>query len=148
MPFHFALEAVLRLRRSQERAERLKLEAIVAEQLRTQARLRETIERSFEAHRQFQLRLAGGMVGTQLQFEMEREARVDTICRNLRQDLEELEKRRIAQAQVFYAARRNLELIENLRERKLEAYRTEQARRDQQELDALFLLRQKDRGGE
>jgi flagellar export protein FliJ len=144
MAFHFALEAVLRLRRSQERAARLKLESIVAEQQRTQVRLRETTERSFEQHRQFQRRLAGGMAGTELQFEMEREVRVKAVCQELQNKIGELEKQRIAQVQTYYATRRNLELVENLRQRKLDDYRTEQARREQQELDALFLLRHKD----
>lgn len=144
MAFHFALEAVLRVRRSQERAERLKLESIVADLQRTQARLRDTILRSFEAHREFQRRLTGGAVGTELQFEMEREAQVDAVCRQLRNEIVELEKKRIAQVQIFFAARRKLELVENLRQRKLEDYRTEQSRREQQELDAQFLLRQKD----
>lgn len=144
MAFQFALEAVLRVRRTQERAERLKLESIIAEEQRAQARLRETIERSFEQHRQFQRRLTGGMAGTELQFEMEREARVKAACHELRNQIVELEKRRIAQVQIYYPARRNLELVENLRQRKLEDYRTEQARREQQDLDALFLLRLKD----
>lgn len=146
MAFHFALEAVLRVRRSQERVERLKLESIIAEQQRAQVRLSDTILRSFEAHREFQQRLTGGVAGTEIQFEMEREARVDAVCRELRNEIAELDKKRIAQVQIYYTTRRNLEVVENLRQRKLEDYRAEQSRREQQELDAQFLLRQKDGG--
>lgn len=148
MAFHFSLEAVLRVRRTQERAERLKLESIVFEQQRARAKLQELLERSFENRRQFQVRLEGGLPAAEIQFEMEREAAANVACGNLRRAIAELEKRRIAQVQVFYAARRNLELVDNLRVRKLNAYLAEQARREQQELDALFLVRQRKRNDE
>jgi flagellar export protein FliJ len=140
--FHFALEAVLRLRRSQERVERLKLEAIVSEQEQARARLRELADRSLELHRQFQTRLGDGVAGSEVQFENERETNANSVLNGLRTRLAQLDLRRVAQVQVFCEVRRNRELIESLRLAQLNAYRMEQGRREQQELDDLFLMRQ------
>ena len=48
MAFHFSLDAALRVRRGQERVERLKLEAIISEQAQTRATLQEVTEIHFE----------------------------------------------------------------------------------------------------
>jgi flagellar export protein FliJ len=148
MAFHFSLDAVLRMRRGQERAERLKLEAILSAQAQAQARLQEVTESSFELHRQFQQRLGGGMAGSELQFEAAREANATSVCSDLRTRLQELEQRRMAQVQIFYKVRQNREVLENLRLRKLNLYLIEQGRREQQELDDLFLMRRANRPGE
>jgi flagellar export protein FliJ len=140
MAFHFSLEAVLRLRHSQERAERLKLEAIISEQAQARERLQELMENSFGLHRQFQQRLSSGTAGSELQFEAVREASVNSVCTRLRARLLELEQQRVKQIQVFFKIRRNREVLENLRLRKLDLYRIEEGRREQQELDDIFLM--------
>jgi flagellar biosynthesis chaperone FliJ len=142
MAFYFALEAVLRVRRSQERVERLKLEAIVSEQDQVRARLHELTARSLELHRQFQARLTDATAGSEVQFENERETNTNLFLGGLRKRLVELDQRRLAQVQIFREVRRNRELIENLRVGQFNAYRMEQGRRSQQELDDLFLMRQ------
>jgi flagellar biosynthesis chaperone FliJ len=142
MAFHFTLEVVLRLRRSQERAERLKLEAIISEKEQARARLREVMEGSFELHRQFQQRLSRGMAGSEVQMETERETNVNSVCNVLRTRILEIEQRRVAQVQVFFRVRQSRELLENLRRDKWNDFRMEQGRREQQELNDLFLMRQ------
>lgn len=142
MAFHFSLEAVLRLRHSQERAERLKLEAIISEQAQAQSRLQEVMKKSFQIHRQFQERLGGGMAGSELQLEALREANVNLVCKRLRTLLLELDLQRVKQIQIFFRVRRSREVLESLRLRKLDLYRIEQGRREQQELDNIFLMRQ------
>jgi flagellar export protein FliJ len=141
MPFHFSLDAVLRLRRSQERLERLKLEAIASQHAQARARLGEITQASFELRRKFQQRLASYALGSELQLEMEREAAVNVLRAALRAHIDELEQRRDAQVQVFHNAQRSREVLDDLRLRKLNLYLMERGRREQQELDDQFLMR-------
>jgi flagellar export protein FliJ len=142
MAFHFSLEAVLRLRRGQERVERLKLEAILSEQAKTRARLEEATEDHFALRRGFQQELGRGLAGSELQYEAMREANLASLRATLQARLVELDQQRWAQAKIFVKARQHREVLENLRLRKLSLYRIEQNRREQQELDDLFLMRQ------
>jgi flagellar export protein FliJ len=142
MAFHFSLEAVLRLRRGLERAERLKLEAIVFEQAKMRARLEKVTQSHFELRRQFQRNLGNGLIGSELQFEATREASATAFRASLSARLKELDQQRWAQAQIFKKARQHREVLEDLRLRKLDLYRIEQGRREQKELDDLFLMRQ------
>ena len=142
MAFRFSLEAVLRLRQGQERSERLKLEAIVSEQAQARANMEEITDRSCELHRQFLQQMRNGMVGSELQIEAERGTNVNLVCKSLSTRLLDLEQQRIKQLQIFLKVRQSREVLENLRLRKLKLYRIEQSRREQQELDDLFLMRQ------
>jgi flagellar export protein FliJ len=142
MAFQFSLEAVLHLRRGQEHVERLKLEAILSEQARTRASLEELIHNHFELRRHFQRDLGNGLAGSELQHEALREANVTSLRASLRTRLVELDQQRWAQARIFSKARQNREVLENLRLRKLNLYRIEQGRREQQQLDDLFLMQQ------
>jgi flagellar export protein FliJ len=143
MAFQFSLEAVLHLRRGQERVERLKLEAILSEQAKTRASLAELIQSHFELRRHFQQDLGIGLVGSELQHEALREANVTSLRTSLRARLAELDQQRWAQARIFSKARQNREVLENLRLRKLNLYRIEQGRREQRELDDLFLTQRR-----
>ena len=141
MAFHFSFEAVLRLRRGQERAERLKLEAIIFEQAKTRAQFEELTQSHLELRRQFQRDLANGLVGSELQYEAVREAGMTSLQASLGARLKQLDQQRWAQAQIFTKARQYREVLENLRIRKFDFYRLEQNRREQQDLDDLFLMR-------
>jgi flagellar export protein FliJ len=141
MPYHFPLEAVLQVRRGQERMERLRLEAILSEAARTRALLEQVTRRFFESRRRFQENLGGTMAGSELQFEAVRGAGVNATRLSLRARLGELDQHRAAQMQLYLKARQRREILENLKHRKLEMYRIEQSRRQQQELDDLFLMR-------
>jgi flagellar export protein FliJ len=142
MAFRFSLQSILQLRRSQEQLERLKLEAIIWEQRQMRARLEGVIERSVESRRRFQQELAGGLTGSELQFQAMRQENTASVRTSLEDHLVELERSRQAQILVFHKFRQRREILENLRVRKLEVYAREQSRREQQELDDLFLMRQ------
>jgi flagellar biosynthesis chaperone FliJ len=60
----------------------------------------------------------------------------------LKARISELEQHRLMQVEVYMKARKSREILENLRDTKFEVYRQTQSRREQQELDALFLMRQ------
>jgi flagellar biosynthesis chaperone FliJ len=92
--------------------------------------------------RHFQQELGRGLVGSELQYEAMREANVASLLAALRTRLAELGQQHWTQAQIFIMARQRREVLEHLRLRKLDLYRIDHARREQQELDDLFLMRQ------
>jgi flagellar export protein FliJ len=141
MAFHFPLESILRLRRGQERVERLKLEAIASEQAHIKNQLENVTQQFFESRRRFQEQLVDEKLGVELQFEDARSDRVAAARRALELCLAELEQGRIKQTEVYRKAHQSRELLENLRGRKFDVYRQMLSRLEQQELDDLFLMR-------
>jgi flagellar export protein FliJ len=144
MAFHFPLEAILRLRRGQERVERLKLEAIASEQSQARNRFENMTQQFFESRRRFQQQLGDEMFGAELQFEDARSDRVAAARRALEMRVAQLEQQRLNQVETYKRARQSREVLENLRGRKFALYLQMLSRREQQELDDLFLMR-KDR---
>lgn len=142
MAFHFPLEAVLRLRRGQERMQRLKLEAIASEQAKAKLQLEIVTQQSLESRRRFQERMGQDTSGSELQFEDMRRERAKAALRALETRIAELEKLRLKQVEVFIKARQGREILESLRDKKYEVYRQLLSRREQQQLDDLFLMRQ------
>lgn len=142
MAFHFALEAILRLRRGHERMERLKLEAIASEKAQARRQLDDLTEEFFESRRLFQQQAGIDRFGSELQFEDRRSEIVTAARRALKLRIEQLEGRRLTQLDVYTKARQAREMLENLRHKKFQIYRQTLSRREQQELDDLFLLRQ------
>jgi flagellar export protein FliJ len=142
MAFHFPLEVILRLRRGQERLERLKLEAIASELARARRQLEIMTEQFFESRRRFQQQMGQGTSGSELQFENARSERVAAARRALNARIFELEQQRLKQVDAFMKARQGREILENLRSGKFEIYRQTLSRHEQQELDDLFLMRQ------
>lgn len=120
---------------------RLRLEAILSELARTRAMFDQVNRNFLESRRRFQQDLGETLSGSELQFEALRGTGVESTRLSLRTRLEELNRHRAAQMQQFLSARQRREILENLRHRKLDLYRLEQSRRDQQELDDLFLMR-------
>jgi flagellar export protein FliJ len=142
MAFQFPFEVILRLRRGQERAERLKLEAIASEQGQARKQLEIITSEFFESRRLFQQQLGQVTYGSELQFENERSGRVAAARRDLEMRISDLERQRHKQVGVYAKARQSREIFENLRLRKFEVYRQMLSRREQQLLDDLFLMRQ------
>jgi len=142
MAFHFSLETILRLRRGQERAERLKLEAIASERARARRQLEIMTEQFFESRRRFQQLMVQGTSGSELQFENARSESVAAARLALKARISELDQQRLKQVEVYMKARQSREILDNLRNTKFEVYRQMLSRREQQELDALFLMRQ------
>src|SRR3989304_8339900 len=69
MAFHFSLEAILKLRKAQERAESLKLDVIILEQRRIQTQLDAQREASIHSQRRLQQQLEEILTGSELQFQ-------------------------------------------------------------------------------
>ena len=141
MAFHFSLDAILRMWRSREKFERLRLETLAARIDRLRHEIEAVEQASHEERRDLASVLPQGMAASQLQFA--------TLCTDgrhrfrdlMEKQIVELEKQREIQRRIFEHARRQREILENLRGRKLDAYRAEEARQAQQEMDELFLAR-------
>ena len=141
MPFRFPLEAVLHLRQSLEHQQELRLRA-AHQQV---ARVRHLISQ-IEAHaRQMQVQhaqtLIAGTTSAEMQFALQCERRLGEHRQILHQELARLEKLRDAQQHAYQQARRERETFESLRDRQRHEYERETLRREQRELDDLFLLR-------
>ncbi len=140
MAFRFSFQPLLRLRRSLESREQLRLETIVKEVLRA----RQELERAEQENRAASQRLAAamlhGMKGVELHFEQVCAAARQQIAEQLRSKLEELERLRAAQLAVLQKARQDREILESLRRRQYELYRQVHSRREQQQIDELFLM--------
>lgn len=141
MAFHFSLDVLLRMWKSREKFERLRLETLAAKIQRLLHEI-EAVERaSREERRNLARTLSEGVTASQLHFAL--------LCtdgqrrfRNLMEkQVAELMKQHEAQRKIFEHARRQCETLENLRSRKLEAYRAEEAREMQRQMDELFLSR-------
>ena len=141
MPFHFALQPVLRLRAIHERIERLRLLELAA----TVARVREEMSaletESSNARQRMRDALSLGVTGIEMHLESVSETNRSERRTALDARLAGLERKQEKQRRTYLEARRKREILENLRERHLEQYRREQARRDQQAADELYLLR-------
>jgi len=81
-----------------------------------------------------------GMKGVELHFEQVCAAARQQIAEQLRSKLEELERLRAAQLAVLQKARQDREILESLRRRQYELYRQVHSRREQQQIDELFLM--------
>jgi len=140
MPFHFPLDAVLRLRTSYEHMEKLRLLAIAAAIVGARAEIVALETESRAARRSTQGRLEAGVVGGELHFDDSTERVRMQRKRALAGRLADLEKKEAAQRLAYRSARQQREILANLRQRQWDIYRREQARREQQRQDETFLL--------
>ncbi|HUJ81265.1 MAG TPA: flagellar FliJ family protein [Candidatus Acidoferrales bacterium] len=141
MPFHFPLSSLLRLRESLEKNELQRLQALAAQIAQVRAEI-ELLDTQIELSRREVLeQAAAGISGAELHIaalgEFARlELRAKLIVRR-----DELERTRQVQQARYAEARQRREILSNLQERQRSAYQHEQARREQQQLDELFLIR-------
>lgn len=141
MAFHFSLDAVLHLRKSMEHQQELRLRA--ANQ--NVARVRRVIEQ-FDGRRQELLvvqskRLTDGTTAAEMRFELQCEAQLLRHRREAEQQLAKLEQARNQQREVLHQARKARETLEGVRDRQLSLYQKDALRREQRNLDDLFLMR-------
>jgi flagellar export protein FliJ len=141
MAFHFTLNGLLRLRQSLERAELQKLQAIAGNIARARAELESVEKQINERRRAFDELLAVGLTGAEWQFEIASKASLHALQSALMKNLAELEAKRTVQQASYVRAHRQCEILLNLQERQLAAYKLEEARRAQQRIDELFIMR-------
>jgi len=141
MPFRFPLHAVLRMRESIEKAELQKLRIYAAEVAGARAEIDSLNSEIDLARRALFEQTVGGISGAELQWRaVTDELRKDKLTR-LQAKLKDLELARKKQQQKYGEARRQREILSNLRDRKYSAYQLEMSKREQQQIDELFLIR-------
>ncbi len=141
MAFHFRLETLLALRRSREKQEELKLQAI-GQRLRLARRMLRENEESRRSLRSEQLQRArAGISGAELHFMRDYDNSLAAAGLTLLHSLKEIEKEFAKQTNVLTSERQKREILETLSQRERERYRIEKARGEQSAADELFLMR-------
>ena len=143
MAFRFALAALLEYRESLEQREYLALEKTQQEIVQTQIALHQCAESRSAATRRREADLCCGVTSVHLQAAYEEETALEERGEKLRAQLRELQVRRQNCLRAYELARRNRELLDELRIQQLDAYRREQAKREQATLDDVFLSRRR-----
>jgi flagellar biosynthesis chaperone FliJ len=140
MAFRFSLRGLLRLRASQERAERLRLMSLAAEILQTQLAAASLVQENLQAKRRMQRQMVSGVFGAELDWERACEESRNARRNAMLRVLAELTQRYRRQSAIYQKVLRELRILENLRGRRLAQYRMEQSRLEQRSLDDSFLL--------
>jgi len=140
MAFRFALAPVLRLRLGLERQRALALQQAALDLARAQEALA-ALERFLdESERADSNSLAGGRMGAELHFALLQRHQLQEQQAQLREHILKLEVLRQQAAEAYRRAQREREVLEALSAREYRTYQIEQARRQQIEMDAAFLL--------
>ena len=141
MAFVFSLAAVLALRQQREQQEERALTAILHEL----AAGRDTIQRIEDELRRLHADYAqSGPQQLQAVSLHERYARIHVLEQGrdeLLARLAEIDTRRNAQQQIYLAARRDRDLLDELKTRQRASFAVEASRREQKQMDDLFLAR-------
>jgi len=143
MAFHFPLAAVLRYRESIEQREYFLLEKIQQEISRLEVRMREAEEACSKAIENRATELAKGICAADVRSAYEHERALELQIEALHALWQELKAKWRQQLASYEIARRNRETLEKLRERQLNSYTREQAKREQAVMDDIFLSRRR-----
>lgn len=141
MPFRFSLEAVLHFRRSLERQQEQRLRAANQQVARGQQGMEQIDVRRRGLQAEQTRDLVAGVTAAELRFGLQCEAELLRQRRELEQQLGRLRQWRDQQREIFQQARRARQTLENIREQQWKQYQQDASRREQRNLDDLFLLR-------
>jgi|ERR1700722_665973 flagellar export protein FliJ len=140
MPFFFTLAPLLRLRQSIERQKTMALQAANLALMRGQEQLTQLDAFLSDSAGVDREGLAAGRRGAELQFAAALRENMQRVRRELQAEICNLELVRQQAAGAYHQAYRDREVLAALRIRQLADYRRERLRRQQQELDANYLL--------
>ncbi len=147
MRFHFALEAVLRVRSIREDQQRNRLLAANAECDRLRSQL-DAIEQDHARRKAMvSAQMISGMWGAELQYDAECRRQAQTLRARVLVDLEQAGKRARQENEKYLSLRRDRRAMEALRDDAQRQFELEQRRREQLALDEMFLL-SRGRGGQ
>ena len=142
MAFHFPLEAVFHFRQSVEHQQELRLRTANQAVARARHLIEQTDQRIAEMQTRQSQELGAGTTAAELRFALLCEVSLHEHRREMQRELQRLETLRDQQQKIFRQARRERETFESLRNRYLAEYQRKRSRREQRQLDDLFLLRQ------
>jgi flagellar export protein FliJ len=143
MSFHFPLAAVLRYRESIEQREHLALERLQQAIAGAEVRMRQIGEDRSTAAQTLLADLARGTRAAEVQSAYEYQRVLEQQQEALQTLSQELKKKWRQQLVTYELARRHRETMENLRQKQLDVYSREQAKREQAVIDDLFLMRRR-----
>jgi flagellar FliJ protein len=140
MSFRFALAPLLRLRKSIERQRTLQLQEASLQVSRVQETLAQLDRFLSNADQSDSKGLAAGRTAAELQFASVLRENLLHFRQELESEIQKLELVRQQAARDYHQAYREREILETLRVRQLHVHQQKQSRREQQELDATYLL--------
>ena len=146
MPFQFSLAAVLRYRESLEQREYLVLEKLQQEVALLERKVHQIEQACLAATQDRKVQLAQGMRAADLQSAYRYQVALEKQRELLRTQMQEARLKWQRQLQSYKTARRKRETLDHLRSHQLAAYRQQQAKREQNTLDDIFLSRRGRRG--
>jgi flagellar export protein FliJ len=141
MAFRFSLQALLHLRKSIEHQQELKLRAANQRLSRVRHLLEQLEQQRLEQRLAQSRQLTDGTTAAELRFQLQCEGQLQRHRREVEQQLAILEKARNQQREILQNARRARETLEALRDQQLGVHEKEARRREQRNLDDLFLMR-------
>ena len=141
MPFRFPLQALLHLRQSVEHQQELRLRAANQQVARVCHALEQLDGRICHTQTLYSQYLAAGTTAAELAFLQTTEDLLHARRREVEHELLRCQHARDQQERIFRQARRERETFESLRDEQFRDYQGNQARREQRQLDDLFLMR-------
>ncbi len=142
MAFHFPLQAVFHFRQSVEHQQELRLRAANQQVAKARHLVEQLDDRIRQAQQRESEELGAGTTSAELRFALGCEASLRQQHHDAGRELARLQNLRDQQQRIFQQARRERETFESLRNHQLHEYQRDTARREQRQLDDLFLLRQ------
>jgi flagellar export protein FliJ len=142
MGFRFSLETVLRLRRSLEDGERLRLQTLLVDRAQLQTRIGETIASRAALGGKLNTSLQQQtLCGGEMQFAVQRVRACDLQSARLNASLATLAQQIEHQQAALLRRRIDRKVLEQVRERQLARYDAETQHRAQSQVEEMFLLR-------
>jgi flagellar export protein FliJ len=141
MAFDFKLQSIFHYRQSLEHQQELRLRAANQQVARMRHLIAQMDAHRQELHSAQNKQMSVGTTAAELQFELLCEVELLRHRRELGQQLVRLEQLREQQREILQHARQARETLEAVREKEFVLYTKEAGRREQRNLDDLFLMR-------
>ncbi len=141
MPFQFSLAAVLRLREGVERREERALQKLQLEVSRLTLRVEELAEQSKRTHDTQTHVLEQPVAACHLHALQSALMTIEENRRALLAEIQRLKQERDRQMTVYQAARRDRELLAQMKANQFEVYEKYSRRQEQKKLDDIFISR-------
>ena len=140
--FQFSLQALLRWHQVREDREKLRLAALTTHLVQKRTLYEEQDRSRRQAGRDLADFMQSGIVASEVHFDVEGLEWDTRRLKALAADVKRIEQARQTQQDAYIDAKKKRESLESLRTRRLDAYRLLQGRREQQQVDDLFGIRQ------
>jgi flagellar FliJ protein len=141
MPFHFSLATILRVRVIIEEREETKLQKILFDLSEILRDLERTDAQLAETDASRQADVLKPCIGLQVHASYGKVKELNQLRKDLASQIQELELARDNQLIVYDAARRNREMLTDMREKKRTAYDSDISKREQKVLDDNYIVR-------